>query len=93
MNIRLHGKTLSPTKFVKYLGIYLDEYLSGDKQCSELIKKLNRFMSIKEILKCFEKIYKIYKVFSFLIIVYNVLRHIIPISQARDPFKWLNCEA
>ena len=27
---------------MKYLGIYLDEFLSGDAQCSELIKKLNR---------------------------------------------------
>ena len=42
LNIKLHGKTLSPTKFVKYLGIYLDEFLSGNVQCSELIKKLNR---------------------------------------------------
>ena len=42
MNIKLHGKTLVPTKSVKYLGIYLDEFLSGDAQCSELIKKLNR---------------------------------------------------
>ena len=42
LNIKLHGKTLVPTKFVKYLGIYLDEFLSGDTQCCELIKKLNR---------------------------------------------------
>ena len=42
LNIKLHGKTLIPTKFVKYLGIHLDEFLSGEAQCSELIKKLNR---------------------------------------------------
>ena len=42
LNIKLHGKTLIPSKFVKYLGIYLDEFLSGNKQCSELTKKLNR---------------------------------------------------
>ena len=42
LKIKLHGKTLVPTKFVKYLGIYLDEFLSGEVQCSELIKKLNR---------------------------------------------------
>ena len=42
LNITLHGKTLIPTKVVKYLGIYLDEFLSGEAQCSELIKKLNR---------------------------------------------------
>ena len=42
LNIKLHGKTLIPTKSVKYLGIYLDEFLSGNTQCSELVKKLNR---------------------------------------------------
>ena len=42
LKIKLHGKTLIPTKFVKYLGIYLDEFLSGETQCFELIKKLNR---------------------------------------------------
>ena len=42
LNIKLHGKTLVPSKVVKYLGIYLDEFLRGDVQCSELIKKLNR---------------------------------------------------
>ena len=42
LNIKLHGKTLTPSRFVKYLGIYLDEFLSGNKQCSELTKKLNR---------------------------------------------------
>ena len=42
LNIKLHGKTLIPSKFVKYLGIYLDEFLSGNTQCSELTKKLNR---------------------------------------------------
>ena len=42
LSIKLHGKTLAPSKFVKYLGILLDEFLSGEAQCSELIKKLNR---------------------------------------------------
>jgi hypothetical protein len=42
LNIKLHGKTLIPTKVVKYLGIFLDEFLSGEAQCSELVKKLNR---------------------------------------------------
>ena len=42
LNIKLHGKTLIPSKFVKYLGIYLDEFLSGNKQCSKPAKKLNR---------------------------------------------------
>ena len=42
LSIKLPGKTLTPNKFVKYLGVYLDEFLSGNAQCSELIKKLNR---------------------------------------------------
>ena len=42
LNIKLHGKTLTPSKYVKYLGIYLDEFLSGNTQCTELTKKLNR---------------------------------------------------
>ena len=29
LRIKLHGKFLVPTKFVKYLGVYLDEFLSG----------------------------------------------------------------
>ena len=27
---------------IQYLGVYLDETLSGESQCEELIKKLNR---------------------------------------------------
>ena len=42
LNNKLHGKTLIPTKVVNYLGIYLDEFLSGEAQCFEHIKKLNR---------------------------------------------------
>ena len=42
MNILKHGKTLIRSKYVKYLGVYLDEFLSGNIQCSELTKKLNR---------------------------------------------------
>ena len=32
----------STSKYIKYLGIYLDETLSGKFHCSELIKKLTR---------------------------------------------------
>jgi hypothetical protein len=42
LKIKLHGKTLIPTKYVKYLGVYLDENLSGEAHCEELVKKLNR---------------------------------------------------
>ena len=37
-----HGKTLVPTKVVKYLGVYLDEFLSGEAHSQELTKKLSR---------------------------------------------------
>ena len=42
LNIKLHGKKLYPSKFVKYLGILVDEFLSGEAHCIELLKKLNR---------------------------------------------------
>ena len=42
VNIKLHGKRVFPSKIVKYLGVYLDEYLSGEAHCNELVKKLNR---------------------------------------------------
>ena len=42
LNIKLHGKKLYPSKCVKYLGVYVDEYLNGDFHCQEVIKKLNR---------------------------------------------------
>ena len=42
LKIKLHGKTLTPSKFVKYLGVYVDEFLSGEAHCQELTKKLNR---------------------------------------------------
>ena len=42
LNIKLHGKRLYPSQCVKYLGVYVDEYLNGDFHCQEVIKKLNR---------------------------------------------------
>ena len=42
LKIKLHGKILVPTKTVKYLGVYLDEFLSGEAHCRELKIKLNR---------------------------------------------------
>ena len=38
----MNGKRLSHSKYVKYLGIYLDEFLTGTFHCEEIIKKLNR---------------------------------------------------
>ena len=40
--IKLNGKRLLPSKTNKYLGVYLDENLSGESHCEELIMKLNR---------------------------------------------------
>ena len=40
--IKLNGKKLYPSKKIKYLGVYLDETLSGNSHCEELTKILNR---------------------------------------------------
>ena len=40
--IKLNGKKFYPSKKIKYLGVYLDETLSGNSHCEELIKILNR---------------------------------------------------
>ena len=42
INIELNGTNLYPTNCIKYLGIYLDESLSGIYHCNELTKKLRR---------------------------------------------------
>ena len=42
VKIKLHGKIITPSKVVKYLGVYIDEFLSGEYHCQELVKKLNR---------------------------------------------------
>ena len=40
VKIKLHGKTITPSKVVKYLGVYIDEFLSGEYHCQELVKKI-----------------------------------------------------
>ena len=35
LNVKVHGKTLIPTKVVEYLGIYLAEFLSGEAKMTE----------------------------------------------------------
>ena len=42
----MNGKLLHPFDHIKYLGIYLDETLSGKKHCEELSQKLNRTIGI-----------------------------------------------
>ena len=42
LNIKLNGTTLKHTHAIKYLGVYLDETLSGDQHCIELSKVLSR---------------------------------------------------
>ena len=46
INIRLNGKRLYPSKFIKYLGVLLDEHLSWKYHINELIKKLNKSNSM-----------------------------------------------
>ena len=38
----MNGHRIFPSKFIKYLGIYLDETLNGKFHCKELAKKLRR---------------------------------------------------
>ena len=40
--IKLNGYKLLPSDSIKYLGIYLDSFLSGSHHCDQLIKKLKR---------------------------------------------------
>ena len=42
INIKLNGTKVYPTDHIKYLGIYLEESLSGVYHCNELSKKLRR---------------------------------------------------
>ena len=42
IKIKLNGNILRHTNAIKYLGVYLDETLSGDQHCLELSKKLAR---------------------------------------------------
>ena len=42
LKFKMNGKVIYPSKFIKYLGIYADETLSGKTHCDELTKKLNR---------------------------------------------------
>ena len=42
VKIKLNGATILPSKFIKYLGVYLDDDLSGMSHCRELIPKLRR---------------------------------------------------
>ena len=40
--IKMNGHKLQPSEYIKYLGIYLNETLSGKHHCELLKKKLNR---------------------------------------------------
>ena len=42
LNIRINGQRLYPTSSIKYLGIYLDEYLRGEAHINILQPKLRR---------------------------------------------------
>ena len=42
LNIKIHGKRISPVSSLKYLGIFLDCYLNGSAHCFQLITKLQR---------------------------------------------------
>ena len=42
LKIRIDGKKITPSKFVKYLGIYLDHFLSWQKQEQDMRSRLSR---------------------------------------------------
>ena len=42
IKIKMNGHRLIPSKFIKYLGVYLDKNLNGGFHCQDLIKKLKR---------------------------------------------------
>lgn len=42
MKIKMNGHRIYPSKYIKYLGIYLDETLNGGFHCQILMKKLKR---------------------------------------------------
>ena len=46
VNIKLNGKRLYPSSYVKYLGVLIDEHLSWKYHINELLKKLNRSNSL-----------------------------------------------
>jgi hypothetical protein len=42
LKIKLNGAKITPTKSIKYLGIHLDDSLSGISHCTQLLPKLRR---------------------------------------------------
>ena len=42
LKIKMNGHRISPSKVIKYLGMYLDETLNGAFHCEILAKKLKR---------------------------------------------------
>ena len=51
--IKLEGSKLKPSKYVKYLGIYIDENLSWRAHINELSKKISRANGILAKLRYF----------------------------------------
>ena len=49
--IKLNGHKISPSSTIKYLGIFLDETLNGNAQCSVVIDKLTRANSMLSIIR------------------------------------------
>ena len=42
LNLKIDGKKIAPSDTVRYLGIYLDEFLSFNSHTKELSSKLRR---------------------------------------------------
>ena len=42
LKIKMNGHIIIPSKYIKYLGVYLDQTLNGSFHCKNLVKKLKR---------------------------------------------------
>ena len=42
LNLKINGTRITPSPHIKYLGVFLDEFLTGDAHCNQLQGKLNR---------------------------------------------------
>ena len=46
VKLKLNGKRLFPSRYIKYLGVLVDEHLSWNYHINDLVKKLNRSNSM-----------------------------------------------
>ena len=75
-NIKINGHTIPPSNSIKYLGVYLDNKLSGKEHCQVLTRKLNRANGMLSKVRYFvpnTELKSIYHAIFFSHISYNCL--------------------